>query len=157
MVTCADGINEVRSTCRLYVRLVTRAMLDDSVTVRLGGVEGGGFLSPLYTLFTSAVAAVLRTTPDSVYVIDVSDDSGRRTLNISFSVRAPAATAIGGGQQQGHEMGRQGAGDSRDVFYSASYVRERIYLQHGLLSRLSTLQVSGLDLDHTAYSYVMHH
>ena len=112
--------------CRLYVRLVSDDMLASSVTIRLDNIDRQAFLSPLYHLFVSAVAGVVPATADSVFVIGVLDDAevvGRRVLNVTLAVR--------------RLVDRHG----RDVFHSARFLREKIYLQRQLLAKLSTLEV----------------
>jgi len=112
--------------CRLYVRLITDDMLSNSVTVRLNNVNRATFLSPLYHLFVSAVAGVVPTTEDSVYMLSILDDTevvGRRVLNVSFSVR--------------RKVDRLG----KDIFYHPQFLREKVYLQRALLTKLSTLEV----------------
>jgi len=119
-------VNEVTAVCRLYVRLITDEMLANSVTVRLDDVNREAFLSPLYHLFVSAVAGVVPTTEDSIFVVSVLDDSevvGRHILNVTLAVR--------------RLLDRAG----RDVFYSARFLREKVYLQRELLAKLSTLEV----------------
>jgi len=125
-VVASDGINVVKATCRLFVRLVTKDMLYNSLTVRLNAIDHAGFLSPLYKLFVSALATVVPTTEDNIFIINVQDDTDvappTKILNISFSVR----------QQVRH---------SQDVFYPPQFLKERIYLQRMLLAKLSTLEV----------------
>ena len=70
-----DGINEVRATCRLFVRLVTDSMLNNSITVRLAGLNETVFLSPLYEQFVSALATIVPTTQDNVFIVNVQDDT----------------------------------------------------------------------------------
>ena len=126
-VVLSDGVNEVTAVCRLYVRLVTDDMLANSVTVRLDNINRDALLSPLYHLFVSAVAGVVPTTEDSIFIIGVLDDSevvGRHIVNVTLAVR--------------RFVDRTG----RDVFYSARFLREKIYLQRELLAKLSTLEVS---------------
>ena len=127
-VVWSDGVNEVTSVCRLYVRLVTDDMLANSVTVRLDNMDRDAFLSPLYELFVGAVAGVVPATDDSVFVVSVLDDAevvARHVVNVTLAVR------------------RFVDRDGRDVFHSARYLREKIYLQRELLARLSTLEVSS--------------
>ncbi len=121
----SDGINEVKATCRLFVRLVTEDMLFNSITIRLNDISQEAFLSPLYHRFVSAIASIIPTTEDNVYIINVQDDTdvAERILNISFSVR--------------HSMH-----NNMDVFYPQQFLRERVYLQRTLLAKLSTLEVS---------------
>jgi len=123
----SDGVNEVTAVCRLYVRLVIDDMLANSVTVRLDDINRDAFLSPLYHLFVSAVAGVVPTTEDCIFVVGVLDDTevvGRHILNVTLAVRRIVDRA------------------GRDVFYSARHLREKIYLQRELLAKLSTLEVS---------------
>jgi len=123
----SDGVNEVTAVCRLYVRLVTDDMLANSVTVRIDDINRDAFLSPLYHLFVSAVAAVVPSTEDSIFVVSVLDDTevvGRHVLNVTLAVRRLVDRA-------GH-----------DVFYPARFLREKVYLQRQLLAKLSTLEVS---------------
>jgi len=122
----ADGVNEVTSVCRLYVRLVTDEMLAHSVTVRLDNLNRAAFLSPLYHLFVGAVAGVVPATDDSVFVMSVVDDAevvGRHVVNVTLAVRRVVNR------------------DGRDVFHSGRFLREKIYLQRELLAKLSTLEV----------------
>lgn len=118
-----DGLNRVSATCQLRVRLVTQDLLHSSITVRLHRLSRPAFLSPLYSLFVSALASVLPSSPDDVFLFDVAEDS--LGLNVSFSVR----------ERVEH---------SQDVFLQPQLLRERIYLQRALLARLSTLEVSSL-------------
>ena len=122
----ADGINEVRAACRLHVRLVTESMLSSSVTVRLRNVRQSSFLSPLYHLFVGALASVMATTEDNVFVLSVVDDDDVTPhdviMNVTFSVR-------------------RATGARGDAFHTARYLRERVYLQRALLTKLSTLEV----------------
>ena len=125
MFCFVDGINEVKATCRLFVRLVTEDMLYTSVTLRLNAITQTAFLSPLYHRFVAALASIIPTTEDNIYVINVNDDTdvSDKILNVSFSVR-------------------QKVENNRDVFYSPQFLRERVYLQRTLLAKLSTLEVS---------------
>ena len=118
-------MNRVRAACRLSVRLVTDAMLSSSITVRLANIDQAAFLSPLYDRFLSALAAVIPTTDDNIFIVNVQDDTDVREkiLNVSFSVRA------GGG------------GGGGDVFHTPQFLKERVYLQRVLLGKLSTIKV----------------
>ena len=130
-IALSDGINEVKAMCRLFVRLVTKDMLDNSITIRLNNIDQKAFLSPLYQMFLSALASVIPTTEDNVFIVNVQDDIEvkEKILNISFSVR-------------------QRKDSIKDVFYSSQFLRERVYLQRLLLAKLSTLEVGGiLNLD----------
>ena len=119
-----DSINEVKATCKLFVRLVTKEMFQNSITIRLDGITQTMFLSPLYNLFVNALATIIETTKDNIFIINVQDDTDvqSRVLNISFSAR-------------------QKVENNRDVFYSPQFLREHVYLQRLLLVRLSTLKV----------------
>ena len=55
----------------LTVRLVTDEMLMNSVTVRLGEMTEQAFLSPLYTYFVDAVAAIVPCPKHNVYVFSI--------------------------------------------------------------------------------------
>ena len=120
-----DGINEVRATCRLFVRLVTEDMLYHSITIRISQLYMEAFLSPLYERFVSAVASVVPTTEDNVFIINIADDTDvpEQVLNVSIAVR-------------------QSMLNNQDVFFSQSFLKERVYLKRTLLARLSTLEVS---------------
>ena len=101
-------------------------MLANTVTVRLNNVDRTTFLSPLYHLFVSAVAGVVPATEDSVFVVGVLDDHevvNRHILNVSFAVR--------------RRVDRLG----KDIFYPGQFLREKVYLQRALLTKLSTLEV----------------
>ena len=121
----SDGINEVKATCRLFVRLVTEDMLYHSITIRISQLYMEAFLSPLYDRFVSAVASVVPTTEDNVFIINIADDTDvpEQVLNVSIAVR-------------------QAVHSNKDVFFSQSFLKERVYLKRALLARLSTLEVS---------------
>lgn len=123
----ADGINEVRATCRLFVRLVTEEMLNNSITVRINNMHRAAFLSPLYDLFVSAVATIVPTTEDNIFIINIQEDNEvqEKILNVSFSVR-------------------QRTEYSQDVFYKPQFLKERFYFQRMLMTKLSTLEVDLL-------------
>lgn len=116
----SDGINEKRATCRLYVRLVTKEMLEKSVTIRLNNITQSTFLSPLYKFFVDALASVLKTEEKNIYVINVENDTDVSTtvLNVSVAVRKADGS-----------------------FYDSEVLQEQIYLQRIRLAELSTLQV----------------
>ncbi|XP_061178872.1 cadherin EGF LAG seven-pass G-type receptor 2-like isoform X2 [Saccostrea echinata] len=119
-VKVSDGMNEKRATCRLYVRLVTKEMLEKSVTIRLNNITQNTFLSPLYKFFVDALASVLKTEEKNIYVINVENDTDVSTtvLNVSVAVRKADGS-----------------------FYDAEVLKEQIYLQRIRLAELSTLQV----------------
>ncbi|ELT95736.1 hypothetical protein CAPTEDRAFT_182594 [Capitella teleta] len=124
-VSVSDGINSVSAQCQLFVRLVSQDMLYSSITLRLNDISRSAFLSPLYQLFVSALSSVLPTSVDNIIMFDVTQDQAQ-TLNVSFSVR-------------------ERVDQSRDVWMSPQYLRERIYLQRMLLNKLSTLEVLPFD------------
>lgn len=120
-----DGINEVSATCHLSVRLVSDAMLFNSVTVRLAGITQEEFLSPVYDRFASGLAAVLPSAKEDVFVFSVQDDTDvdGRVLNVSFSVSR---------------------GNS-EAYLSPQYLQERVYLNRAILARLSDVHVLPFD------------
>lgn len=115
-----DGVNEVKATMTLIVRLVTDEMLFNSVTVRLADMTKEAFLSPLLEFFTSGLAAIIPCPKENIFIFSVQDDSDvdGRVLNVSFSAKQPDG-----------------------VFYTPQFIQERVYLNRGILTRLSTLQV----------------
>ncbi|XP_066904779.1 protocadherin-like wing polarity protein stan isoform X2 [Halyomorpha halys] len=123
-VSVSDGMNEVKAWMELTVRLITDEMLMNSVTVRLGDMTEQAFLSPLYTYFVEAVAAIVPCPKHNVYIFSIQEDSDTdaRILNVSFSVRKPDG-----------EM------------YPAQLLQERVHLNRELLNKLSTLQVLEFD------------
>lgn len=116
-----DGVNEVKATMTLIVRLVTDEMLFNSVTVRLADMTKEAFLSPLLEFFISGLAAIIPCPKENIYVFSVQDDTDvdGRVLNVSFSAKQPDG-----------------------VFYSSQFLQERVYLNRGILTRLSTVQVN---------------
>ena len=71
-----DGINEVRASARLFVRLITDDMLLNSITVRLAHLTASDFLSPLlYDRFVSAIATIVPVTIEKVFVVSVRNDT----------------------------------------------------------------------------------
>lgn len=74
-------MNEVQTTASLYLRLVTKDMLYNSVRVRLSGLGPCDFLSELYERFRRGVAAIVPTTEDNVFIIDIlqaKEEAGRQ-------------------------------------------------------------------------------
>lgn len=64
-------MNEVKAWMELTVRLITDEMLMSSVTVRLGDMTEQAFLSPLYTYFVEAIAAIVPCPKHNVYVFSI--------------------------------------------------------------------------------------
>lgn len=118
-----DGLHLKTASCRLYVRLVTKEMLEKSVTIRLNNITQDTFLSPVYKFFVDALASVLNTEEKNIYVINVEKDTDVSTtvLNVSVAVRK-----------------------SDGSFIDAEVLQEQIYLQRIRLADLSTLQVGDL-------------
>ena len=87
-VSVFDGVNEVRAALSLDVLLVTRAMMHHSVTLRLANMTQDAFLSPLFTFFTDALAAVIPAPRKDIHVFSVKDDTEVTgdILNVTFSV-----------------------------------------------------------------------
>ncbi|KAL3853598.1 hypothetical protein ACJMK2_017132 [Sinanodonta woodiana] len=131
-VRVSDLKNTVMATSTLYVRLVTVDMLRNSVTIRLNGMTSAAFLSPLYRYFVEALATIIRTDKNNIFVINILDDTDVTSpiLNVTVSVR-----------ERSYQSGREQV----DVFYPAEYLQEQIYLQRTLLANLSTLQVLPFD------------
>ena len=125
----SDGINEVKSELQLSVLLVTEAMLFNSVTVRLNNMDQESFLSPLYNYFIDGLATVLNCPKENIYIFNIQDDheATGRVLNVSFSAKRPDLPV--------------------EVFYTQQFLQERVYLQRNLLTKLTTLQVSFLNVD----------
>jgi len=121
MLFILDGVNEIKATMTLIVRLVTDEMLFNSVTVRLADMTKEAFLSPLFEYFTSGLAAIIPCPKENIYIFSVQDDTDvdGRVLNVSFSAKQPDG-----------------------IFYSPQFLQERVYLNRGILTRLSTVQVN---------------
>lgn len=123
-VSVSDGINEVKASMQLLVRLVTDDMLFSSVTVRLNDMTQEVFLSPLLAYFIEGLSAIIPCPKENIYVFSILDDTdvGGRILNVSFSARKPDGT-----------------------FYPSQYLQEKVYLNRMILAKLSTLQVLPFD------------
>ena len=122
-----DGINEVKATCRLFVRLVTEEMLNNSITVRLDAMDQRTFLSGLYDLLIVGLASIIPTPVHNVYIVNVQDDTDvpDQILNVSISVRRTTE-------------------NRKDVFFTPQFLREQVYLHRMLLRKLATVQVSSI-------------
>lgn len=103
-------------------------MLYNSVTIRINNMTSDAFLSPLFTFFVDALATIINVSKGNIFVINVRNDTdvNGQILNVTVSVR-----------EKKMDVDRQ----KIDVFYSAEYLKEQIYLQRMLLANLSTLQV----------------
>lgn len=125
-----DGINEVKRTCHLFVRLVTEEMLTNSTTVRLNNIDQSTFLNKhLYDMFIGALTTIVPATEDNIFIINVQDDTDvdTKVLNVSFAVRQQVIS-------------------NQDIFYDPQFLREKVYLQRALLAKLSTLEVWKLGI-----------
>ncbi|XP_065199574.1 protocadherin-like wing polarity protein stan [Planococcus citri] len=123
-VSVSDGINEVKATMQLLVRLVTDEMLYSSVTVRLNDMTQEVFLSPLLSYFIEGLSAIIPCPKENIYILSILDDTdvSSRILNVSFSARKPEGS-----------------------FYSSQFLQEKVYLNRMTLAKLSTLQVLPFD------------
>ena len=82
-----DGINEVRATCKLFVRLVTEEMMSHSITIQIADMDPISFLGVPYDLLISAVAATVPSAQKDVLVIDIQSDSSHRGVRDHFQGR----------------------------------------------------------------------
>ncbi|KAJ8374025.1 hypothetical protein SKAU_G00046050 [Synaphobranchus kaupii] len=126
-VSVTDGLHVVTALCTLRVTIITDDMLTNSITVRLENMSQERFLSPLLSLFSDGVAAVLSTSPDRVFVFNIQNDADVRVgiLNVTFSALAPGAPP-----------GR---------FVPSEELQEHIYLNRTLLTRVSAQRVLPFD------------
>ncbi|XP_008557612.1 protocadherin-like wing polarity protein stan [Microplitis demolitor] len=127
-VSVSDGVNEAKATMTLSVRLITDKMLYNSITVRLDDMTVEAFLSPLLNYFIDGLAAIIPCPRENIFIFSVQEDTDvhGKILNVSFSARKV-------------EPG------NNDEFYSSQYLQERVYLNRGILARLSTLVVLPFD------------
>ncbi|GFV09528.1 protocadherin-like wing polarity protein stan [Trichonephila clavipes] len=90
-----DGVNEVQAEGQLRVRLVSEAMLFNSVTVRLDDMTQTTFLSPLFDFFVEGLAAILPCPKENIFVFNVQkssqeqSSSGSRIPNARVSLVLP--------------------------------------------------------------------
>ncbi|CRK90013.1 CLUMA_CG003735, isoform A [Clunio marinus] len=126
-VSVSDGINEVKATMQLFVRLVTEDMLFNSVTIRLNEMTAEAFLSPLLNYFLDGLAAVIPCPRENIYLFSIQEDTDvvSRVLNISFSARRPDV--------------------AHEEFYSTQFLQERVYLNRAILARLANVEVLPFD------------
>ncbi|XP_059402797.1 cadherin EGF LAG seven-pass G-type receptor 1-like [Carassius carassius] len=126
-VTVSDGLHQVSALCTLRVTIITDDMLTNSITVRLENMSQERFLSPLLSLFTEGVAAVLSTSPDGVFVFNVQNDTdvSGSILNVTFSALLP-----------GGAPGR---------YFPSEELQEQLYLNRTLLTLISTQRVLPFD------------
>ncbi|XP_038562420.1 cadherin EGF LAG seven-pass G-type receptor 1-like isoform X1 [Micropterus salmoides] len=130
-IRVSDGVHQVTALCLLRVSIVTDDMLTNSVTVRLDNMSLQHFLSPLLSLFVDAMAAVLSTRRDHVFVFSIQNDSQveGNVLNLTLSAMQPSEDhdALGGG------------------VLSSETLQEQIYLNRTLLTLLSNQNVLPFD------------
>lgn len=126
-VSVSDGINEVKATMQLFVRLVTEDILFNSVTIRLNEMTAEAFLSPLLNYFLDGLAAVIPCPRENIYLFSIQEDTDvvARVLNISFSARRPDV--------------------AHEEFYSIQHLQERVYLNRAILARLANVEVLPFD------------
>uniref|UniRef100_A0A9J8CLR4 Cadherin EGF LAG seven-pass G-type receptor 1b n=1 Tax=Cyprinus carpio carpio TaxID=630221 RepID=A0A9J8CLR4_CYPCA len=126
-VTVSDGLHQVSALCTLRVTIITDDMLTNSITVRLENMSQERFLSPLLSLFTEGVAAVLSTSPDGVFVFNVQNDTdvSGSILNVTFSALLP--------------------GGAKGRYFPSEELQEQLYLNRTLLTLISTQRVLPFD------------
>uniref|UniRef100_A0A672SFX6 Cadherin EGF LAG seven-pass G-type receptor 1-like n=1 Tax=Sinocyclocheilus grahami TaxID=75366 RepID=A0A672SFX6_SINGR len=126
-VTVSDGLHQVSALCTLRVTIITDDMLTNSITVRLENMSQERFLSPLLSLFTEGIAAVLSTSPDGVFVFNVQNDTDASgsILNVTFSALLP-----GGAPRR---------------YFPSEELLEQLYLNRTLLTLISTQRVLPFD------------
>ncbi|XP_051545772.1 cadherin EGF LAG seven-pass G-type receptor 1 [Myxocyprinus asiaticus] len=126
-LTVSDGLHQVSALCTLRVTIITDDMLTNSITVRLENMSQERFLSPLLSVFTEGVAAVLSTSPDGVFVFNVQNDTDvtGSILNVTFSALLPGGTP-----------GR---------YFPSEELQEQLYLNRTLLKLISTQRVLPFD------------
>ncbi|XP_034944720.1 protocadherin-like wing polarity protein stan isoform X2 [Chelonus insularis] len=127
-VSVTDGINEAKATMTLSIRLITDKMLYNSITVRIDDMTVEAFLSPLINYFVDGLAAIIPCPRENIFIFSVQEDTDvhGKILNVSFSAKKV-------------EPG------NNEEFYSSQYLQERVYLNRGILARLSTLVVLPFD------------
>ncbi|XP_066601005.1 protocadherin-like wing polarity protein stan [Prorops nasuta] len=127
-VSVTDGINEAKATMTLSVRLITDEMLLNSITVRVDDMTVEAFLSPLLGYFLDGLAAIIPCPRENIFVFSVQEDANvhGKILNVSFSARKVEPGTI-------------------DEFYSPQFLKERVYLNRGILARLATVTVLPFD------------
>uniref|UniRef100_A0A3Q3NGM6 Cadherin EGF LAG seven-pass G-type receptor 1-like n=1 Tax=Mastacembelus armatus TaxID=205130 RepID=A0A3Q3NGM6_9TELE len=130
-IQVSDGVHQVTAACLLRVVIITDDMLANSVTVRLDNMSQRHFLSPLLSQFVDAVAAVLSTHRDQVFIFNIQNDSHveGKVLNVTLAVMRLS---------EGHD-------DLSGSFLSSETLQEEIYLNRSLLAMLSSQQVLPFD------------
>ncbi|XP_066248043.1 protocadherin-like wing polarity protein stan isoform X1 [Euwallacea similis] len=126
-VSVTDGVNEVKAVMQLIVRLITKEMLHNSITIRLNQMTKEAFLSPLLGFFIDALAAIIPCPKDNIILFSIQDDVdvNSKVLNVSLSVRRPDTT--------------------KEEYYVPQLIQERVYLNREVLARLSTVQIMPFD------------
>lgn len=127
-VAVTDGINIVKATMTLSVRMITDKMLLNSITVRLDEMTVEAFLSPLLGYFLDGLAAIIPCPKENIFIFSVQADTDvhSKILNVSFSAKRVKP-------------------GSNDEFYSSQFLQERVYLNRGILARLANVKVLPFD------------
>ncbi|KAJ8914679.1 hypothetical protein NQ315_017377 [Exocentrus adspersus] len=122
-VSVTDGVNEVKAIMQLSVRLITDEMLFNSITVRLNQMTEEAFLSPLLGFFLDGLAAIIPCPKENIFIFSIQDDTDIKSniLNVSFSVKRPDVP--------------------KDDYYPPHFLQEKVYLNRGILAKLSTVQI----------------
>lgn len=123
LILFSDGVNEVKAIMQLSVRLITEEMLFNSITVRLNQMTKEAFLSPLLGFFMDGLAAILPCPKENIFIFSIQDDTDvdAKILNVSFSVRRPDVP--------------------KEIYYPPQFLQEKVYLNRGILEKLSTVKV----------------
>ena len=127
-VSVHDGMNEVRAVLSLDVLLVTKQMMEHSVTLRLNNMTQDAFLSPVFSFFVDALSAVIPAPAAGIHVFSVKADNevDGNVLNVTFSVAQTGASLS-------------------ESYMDPDFIQHKIYLNLDTLIRLSTIEVLPFD------------
>ncbi|XP_071746088.1 LOW QUALITY PROTEIN: protocadherin-like wing polarity protein stan [Lepeophtheirus salmonis] len=123
-VLVSDGRNEVRANLFLKVNYVSIEMLENSVTLRLKNISKLKFLTPYYTYLLETLSVIVPCTTQQIHVFSIKSDVDN-ILNVTFSISV--------------------AGVHEEIYLSPSLIKQRIFLQSDLATKLLILEQTPFD------------
>ncbi|QQP58448.1 Starry night, partial [Caligus rogercresseyi] len=123
-VLVSDGQNEVRANLFLKVNYVSSEMLENSVTLRLKNISKMDFLSPYFNYLLETLSVIVPCTTSQIHVFSIKSDVDN-ILNITFSISV--------------------AGIHEERYLPPSLIKQRIFLQSDLASKLLILEQTPFD------------
>lgn len=138
VVAVSDGLNEVVAQLVLTVNLVTETMLQNSIVLRLDGLNRTEFLTRKYDIFLNSMARILGTNNlygiNNIVVFDVEESTLEFQHNEALTYRSyHGSSIINMTKSINVSFSARADGNEVEAYLSSQYIEERIYLNRAHL------------------------